>query len=69
MYFTFRRDMGAVYCGSRALASEGVNHSGNCEWLVNPMHITASVFINDDKSGLHHERASQKSKVKSRRPL
>ena len=23
--------------------------------LVNPMHITASVFINDDKSGLHHD--------------
>ncbi len=22
--------------------------------LVNPMHITASVFINDDESGLHH---------------
>ena len=23
--------------------------------LVNPMHITASVFINDDESGLHWE--------------
>jgi len=23
--------------------------------LVNAMHITASVFINDDESGLHHE--------------
>ncbi len=23
--------------------------------LVNPMHITASVFINDDESGLHHD--------------
>ena len=23
--------------------------------LVNAMHITASVFINDDKSGLHHD--------------
>ncbi len=22
--------------------------------MVNPMHITASVFINDDESGLHH---------------
>jgi thiamine phosphate synthase YjbQ (UPF0047 family) len=23
--------------------------------LVNSMHITASVFINDDESGLHHD--------------
>jgi secondary thiamine-phosphate synthase enzyme len=23
--------------------------------LVNAMHITASVFINDDESGLHHD--------------
>jgi secondary thiamine-phosphate synthase enzyme len=23
--------------------------------LVNPMHITASVFINDDEFGLHHD--------------
>lgn len=23
--------------------------------LVNPMHITASVFINDDETGLHHD--------------
>ena len=23
--------------------------------LVNAMHISASVFINDDESGLHHE--------------
>lgn len=23
--------------------------------LVNPLHITASVFINDDESGLHHD--------------
>jgi len=29
--------------------------SGNCESIVNPMHITASVFINDDESGLHRD--------------
>lgn len=23
--------------------------------LVNPMHITASIFINDDERGLHHD--------------
>ena len=35
-----------------ALAHSGVRE-GLC--LVNAMHITASVFINDDESGLHHD--------------
>jgi len=35
-----------------ALAKSGVKE-GLC--LVNPMHITASVFINDDESGLHRD--------------
>ena len=26
--------------------------------LVNAMHITASVFINDDEAGLHHDYRS-----------
>ena len=34
-----------------------INESGIAEGLVliNAMHITASVFINDDESGLHHD--------------
>lgn len=32
--------------------NSGVEH-GLC--LVNAMHISASVFINDDESGLHHD--------------
>jgi thiamine phosphate synthase YjbQ (UPF0047 family) len=34
-----------------------VRESGITEGLVlvNPMHITASVFINDDESGLHRD--------------
>jgi len=34
-----------------------INESGIKEGLalVNAMHITASVFINDDESGLHHD--------------
>jgi secondary thiamine-phosphate synthase enzyme len=36
----------------RCLAESGVRE-GLC--LVNAMHITASVFINDDESGLHHD--------------
>jgi secondary thiamine-phosphate synthase enzyme len=35
-----------------ALRESGVRE-GLC--LVNPMHITASVFINDDERGLHHD--------------
>jgi secondary thiamine-phosphate synthase enzyme len=35
-----------------ALRESGIQE-GLC--LVNAMHITASVFINDDESGLHHD--------------
>jgi len=35
-----------------ALRESGIRE-GLC--LVNPMHITASIFINDDESGLHHD--------------
>jgi secondary thiamine-phosphate synthase enzyme len=36
---------------------DAVRESGVLEGLalVNAMHITASVFINDDESGLHHD--------------
>jgi secondary thiamine-phosphate synthase enzyme len=37
---------------STALAESGIRE-GLC--LVNAMHITASVFINDNESGLHHD--------------
>ncbi len=36
----------------RCLAESGIQE-GLC--LVNAMHISASVFINDDESGLHHD--------------
>jgi len=36
----------------QALHDSGIQE-GLC--LVNAMHITASVFINDDESGLHHD--------------
>ena len=35
-----------------AVSESGI-HDGLC--LVNAMHITASVFINDDESGLHRD--------------
>lgn len=36
---------------------QAIDESGVKEGLVlvNPMHITASVFINDDERGLHHD--------------
>jgi secondary thiamine-phosphate synthase enzyme len=37
---------------AQLVARSGVQE-GLC--LVNAMHITASVFINDDESGLHHD--------------
>jgi secondary thiamine-phosphate synthase enzyme len=36
--------------------------------LVNPMHITASVFINDDERGLHHDFDSWLEKVAPEKP-
>lgn len=36
----------------QALRESGIKE-GLC--LVNAMHITASVFVNDDESGLHHD--------------
>lgn len=36
--------------------------------LVNPMHITASVFINDDESGLHQDFERFLEKVAPEKP-
>jgi len=37
--------------------------------LVNAMHITASVFINDDESGLHHDYESWLEKLAPHEPV
>jgi secondary thiamine-phosphate synthase enzyme len=37
--------------------------------LVNAMHITASVFINDDESGLHHDYEAWLEKLAPHAPL
>ena len=37
--------------------------------LVNAMHITASVFINDDESGLHHDYEEWLEKLAPHEPL
>ncbi len=37
--------------------------------LINPMHITASVFINDDESGLHHDYETWLEKIAPHAPI
>ncbi len=37
--------------------------------LVNPLHITASVFINDDESGLHHDYEQWLEKIAPHEPV
>jgi secondary thiamine-phosphate synthase enzyme len=46
-----------AYCNITPKIREIVSKSGIAEGLclVNAMHITASVFINDDESGLHRD--------------
>lgn len=49
-----------------ALRESGVKE-GLC--LVNAMHITASVFINDDESGLHHDYEKWLEKLAPHEPV
>ncbi len=50
---------------------ECVRESGIQEGLVlvNPMHITSSVFINDDEPGLHHDFANWLEKLAPHEPI
>ncbi len=50
----------------KALGESGVRE-GLC--LVNAMHITASVFINDDEKGLHSDYADWLEKLAPHEPL
>lgn len=60
---TFRKELWFDVPGRRAFINitpqvEGALRESGVEEgfaLVNAMHITASVFINDDESGLHHD--------------
>jgi secondary thiamine-phosphate synthase enzyme len=50
----------------KAVRESGVKE-GLC--LVNAMHITASVFINDDESGLHHDYEKWLEKLAPHEPI
>ena len=48
-----RRAIVSIHRQVAAMVRESGVREGLC--LVNAMHITASVFINDDEAGLHHD--------------
>jgi secondary thiamine-phosphate synthase enzyme len=50
----------------RCLAESGIKEG---LVLVNPMHITASVFINDDEKGLHHDYEAWLEKLAPHEPV
>src|SRR4051812_17391322 len=56
-YLTFNLPARMAFQNITPLVEEIVRKSGVTEGLVlcNAMHITASVFINDDESGLHED--------------
>jgi secondary thiamine-phosphate synthase enzyme len=49
------------------LVSQSAVREGLC--LVNAMHITASVFINDDEPGLHHDYEVWLEKLAPHQPV
>jgi secondary thiamine-phosphate synthase enzyme len=51
----------------RQLVKKSGIKDGLC--LVNAMHITASVFINDNESGLHHDYAEWLEKLAPHEPI
>jgi secondary thiamine-phosphate synthase enzyme len=56
-YLTFNIPSKMAFVNITAQVQDAVTKSGVKEGLVlvNSMHITASVFINDDEPGLHHD--------------
>ncbi len=56
-YLTFNIPARMAFVNITPQVEEVVRKSGVAEGLVlcNAMHITASVFINDDEPGLHHD--------------
>ncbi len=48
-----RRAIISIHREVERLVTQSQIQDGLC--LVSPMHITASVFINDNESGLHHD--------------
>ena len=69
LWFEVKGRRGFVNITPRVL--ECLRESGVREGLVlvNAMHITASVFINDDESGLHHDYEEWLEKLAPHEPV
>ena len=70
-YLTFNVPERMDFMNITPRIEEIVRESGIREGLVlcNAMHITASVFINDDESGLHHDYDVWLEKVAPHEPV
>ncbi len=74
---SFRKELWFHIPGRRAFVNitsqveQALHESGIREGLclVNPMHIRASVFINDDESGLHHDYDAWLEKIAPHEPV
>ena len=62
-----RRDFVNITPDVREALKESGVKEGLC--LVNSMHITSSVFINDDESGLHHDYEKWLEKLAPHAPV
>jgi len=58
-YLTIRTDEQMAFLNITPRVEEALRNSGIREGILlcNSMHITSSVFINDDERGLHHDFA------------
>ena len=70
-YLTFktksRREFVNITSDIEKLVTKSKIKEGLC--LVNAMHITASVFINDNESGLHHDYEKWLEKLAPHEPI
>lgn len=67
---TFNTKTRRAFINITDTVAEALEESGIQEGfvLVNPMHITASVFINDDESGLHQDYEAFLERVAPEKP-
>ncbi|GIU71396.1 MAG: hypothetical protein KatS3mg003_0875 [Candidatus Nitrosocaldaceae archaeon] len=70
-YLTFNTDTRVAFINITDKVQDIVDKSGVKEGicLVNAMHITASVFINDDEHGLHKDFARWLEKLAPHEPI
>ena len=69
LWFNTPTPMAFVNITGQVLECVGESGVGDGLVLVNAMHITASVFINDDESGLHNDYAVWLEKLAPHEPL